>query len=855
MCYFTAHTPIFYDSFNKICIFAQGHDNQQIPNKIPMATLKTTITALAITASLSCAAAATDQLVYNWGPADTIAHHKVGPGMTYAKIIFHEKPLILWWTEIDLSNPHAKVEQVESRHKVPDLSRWDVMTHYRENSRPGHRVKVAWNHDFFDYGGGVCIGLNISEGEMTRELYGRSTLAITTDGKAEVFRASFDAHVTTPDNTTVAIDYYNASYDGCRGDCILYNRFNSKTLAEEGRYISLRPLDSWIVNGHDTRCEVIEISDTPLQTSDNVYVLFLRGSKLNALDRHISPGDIITVSQSFHPTLWGNSPSQILNAFHGYVSIVHGGKLHDGEYNDFENGREYEKSCRVMAGVSKDKTRLYIATTELSASSIGVDCIELAAYMVEKGAWDVVNFDSGGSVAIVIDDKMLNIPGRGSVRPVKDAMLAVSLAPDDDNAHHLTFSRPYIAPSIASRVPLKVMAFNQYDVPLADDIRGCVFSCDPPELGYVDADGVFHASATPTAGHVIAEKDGMQATITVCTRPVEHIHPVHKPILIDNHRRVSLEIEGTSDGLAQKIDPGAFAWTTSVEGICAVDCDGVLSGLANGQTTLTGSLGDIRIEIDVTVEIPAGNTIDNKVFDNFDALEMQCPSAVKNAEILYSPLPDGWTSGAILNFDLAANRSANLTLNPNLTLYSLPEAITMGMLDKTGAARRITMQMVDATGTRRNLVADTRAGDNEYRFDFKTDSEEYPYYCYPLRLNKIQIGLQSAAMPGASIAFQSIKAHYRDAAGISSPSSENNGTLTVATDGEKIIISSDALDISNGQLSVFDIAGRLAASAAINDENGPGTLCADIKQLPAGIYFAVVSIGREKIGSVKFMVK
>lgn len=163
--------------------------------------------------------------------------------------------------------------------------------------------------------------------------------------------------------------------------------------------------------------------------------------------------------------------------------------------------------------------------------------------------------------------------------------------------------------------------------------------------------------------------------------------------------------------------------------------------------------------------------------------------------------------------------------------------------------------MVDATGTRRNLVADTRAGDNEYRFDFKTDSEEYPYYCYPLRLNKIQIGLQSAAMPGASIAFQSIKAHYRDAAGISRPSSKNNGTLTVTTDGEKIIISSDALDISNGQLSVFDIAGGLAASAAINDDNGPGTLCADIKQLPAGIYFAVVSIGREKIGSVKFMVK
>ena len=40
----------------------------------------------------------------------------------------------------------------------------------------------------------------------------------------------------------------------------------------------------------------------------------------------------------------------------------------------------------------------------MSGASVGVDCIELAAWMVEKGASDVVNFDSGGSAAIVIDE-------------------------------------------------------------------------------------------------------------------------------------------------------------------------------------------------------------------------------------------------------------------------------------------------------------------------------------------------------------------------------------------------------------------------------------------------------------------
>ena len=198
----------------------------------------------------------------------------------------------------------------------------------------------------------------------------------------------------------------------------------------------------------------------PLQTAENRYVLLLRGGKRAALDGHVSAGDIISVRQGFHAPAWGEVPQRILNAFHGYPSIVSGGALQDGEYNDFENGREHEKSSRVMAGISADKTRLYITTTEMSGRA-SVDCIELAAWMVEKGASDVVNFDSGGSAAIVIDEQMLNVPGRGSVRPVKDAVLAVSTAPADANEHHITFSRPSFETSVLSLMPLKVMVCNR----------------------------------------------------------------------------------------------------------------------------------------------------------------------------------------------------------------------------------------------------------------------------------------------------------------------------------------------------------------------------------------------------------
>ncbi|MBO5053690.1 MAG: phosphodiester glycosidase family protein [Muribaculaceae bacterium] len=819
-----------------------------------MNTLKSIISLTALLFGIFTATAA-DELTYKWGAADTIAHHTVGPGMTYAKIIFPSKPLILWWVEVDLSNKYAKVEQVQSRHAVPDPLRWDVMTHYRENSRPGHQVRVAWNHDFFSYEPGVCIGMNVSEGEVTWTTSGRSILSITDNGQAEVFCADFDAHLSTPDNTTVNIDYYNALNGGIYGDCVLYNRFNSKQLVEDGRYISLQPLDTWIINGDDIKCRVIDISDSPIQSSSDTYVLYLRGSKLNSLDGHISQGDIVKITQSFRTPKWGISPQRILNAFHGYPSIVHDGKLHDGEYNNFENGREYEKSSRVMAGISRDKKKLYIATTEMSGSSVGVDCIELSAWMVEKGAWDIVNFDSGGSAAIVIDEKMLNLPGRGSVRPVQDAMLAVSTAPEDNTTHHLTFSRPSISPSIVSRTPLRVMSFNQYDEPLCDDVRECQFRCDPPELGYVDDQGVFYASAQAIGGLIIAEKDGMTASMSVNTQPLEKIYPVRKSILVDNHRHVTLELEGVSDGLSRVVDPGAFSWSADPSGIVQIDDNGVLTGIANGNATITGQMDDINMTMDVRVEI-ADSTITTPLFNNLDDINFKSQSAVKNVSFDYSNLPDGWTSGAVINFDLIANRTANISFSPDLTLYSLPEALSMRILDKTGAAKSVTLQFVDATGGRLSITSDAIAGENDYKFDLKdSQGDPYPYYYYPLKLSKIRVDLTTAAKPGASLAFQSLKALYPSQLGVTDITADPIQNPDIKIIGENLIVNVSSDITQNAGLHIYDFAGQRIATKTFNLQPGCNELSFNIKELPVGIYAAVITSTTTSPISIKFIVK
>ena len=414
----------------------------------------------------------------DWGIADTLEHHSLGPGIQYSKIFYRDRPILLWMVSVDLTNQHNKIEQVQSRHQVPDVLRWTVPEHSINNTYPGHKVCAAFNHDFFVYEAGVCIGVNVSEGEIPYGSgWGRSLLAISEDNMASVFYPQLDAAIVLPDGSTIKIDHYNSLVAGLVGDCILFNRMNSRVLVEAGKYIKIKPLAKWTVNGDDVPCTVLEIADTPLQTSQTEYVIYLQGAKINAVDGKLNVGDEIKVSQKFvaDDSKFGEPLQNIVAGFHGYPSIAYEGKLHDGEYNNFENGREYEISSRTMAGISQDGKTLYLVVTEMSGVSKGVDCIDIANWMLAHGSWNVVNFDSGGSAAIAVNHEMLNVPGRGSIRPVEDALLAVSTAPESTQIHRYSFLTPGIYPSAVSLTPLTLMSFNEYDEVLEKGIDGFTF--------------------------------------------------------------------------------------------------------------------------------------------------------------------------------------------------------------------------------------------------------------------------------------------------------------------------------------------------------------------------------------------
>lgn len=800
--------------------------------------------------TLALSLAATSALANpEWGPADTVACYNVGPGIEYTKIIYPDKPLIIWYSTIDLTNPYNKVEQAMSRNQVPDVNRWDVMTYYKENSKPGHEVKIAWNHDFFVYESGICIGGNISNGQITHLLTGRSMLAITTDKKAEIFLPGYDTKIITADKTEVGIDVFNASASELTGDCIFFNHLNGTTLSEPGTYIKVQPQQPWIVNGDDIPCKIVAISSEPQQTSATECVIYLRGSKLNALYGHIQVGDVLYVRQRVTSPSWGTAPESILNGFHGYPSIAHDGVLHEGEYNNFENGREYEQSSHVMAGISKDKTKLYICLNEMSTQSQPIDCVEMANWMLQHGAWDIVNFDSGGSAAIVINEEMQNLPGRGSVRPVQDAMLAVSLAPEDKTVTQMSFSKKVITTATISSLLLSVVSYNQYGDIVEENVADCSFSVSPETLGYVDDNGIFHSYQQGGSGKIIATKGNISCEVPLNVQEATEVQLPFSELLIDSSRQYIIPVYGIVNGKSIPLEAGAFQWETSTPEIVKIQ-DGVLSGIQNGTTTVTGTFGDLSISFDVTVEIGKGSMTVLNFKDIIDQPSTST-SGLTNLTIT-DDIPSNWENGTGFHVDKISGRLLRINHTGATTVYGLPDNLSMNVYDPQSAIDRILIQLTDKQSNIHNIEVTPSSTDCKCIFNLSENGIPFDIQQFPLKITNLSVYFN--ATTDADFALGDLMANYPipDESSVTAITVPKSLTVTNSTETLNVSFSSD--HATNGQLLIYNMAGAVIQNSGIQIEKGNNNFAMDISYLPTDIYFVtLLQEGRQS--SEKFIIR
>jgi hypothetical protein len=71
----------------------------------------------------------------------------------------------------------------------------------------------------------------------------------------------------------------------------------------------------------------------------------------------------------------------------------------------------HNRHPRTAVGVSRDSSTLYVVTVDgRRAQSVGMTLVELAELMRSLGAWDAMNLDGGGSTAMIVGGRLVNVP-------------------------------------------------------------------------------------------------------------------------------------------------------------------------------------------------------------------------------------------------------------------------------------------------------------------------------------------------------------------------------------------------------------------------------------------------------------
>jgi exopolysaccharide biosynthesis protein len=83
---------------------------------------------------------------------------------------------------------------------------------------------------------------------------------------------------------------------------------------------------------------------------------------------------------------------------------------------------------RTAVAFSRDSSTLWLVTVDgRTAASVGMTTTELADFLRTLGAWNALNFDGGGSTAMVIGGRVVNVPSdRTGEREVGNALLLIA---------------------------------------------------------------------------------------------------------------------------------------------------------------------------------------------------------------------------------------------------------------------------------------------------------------------------------------------------------------------------------------------------------------------------------------------
>jgi hypothetical protein len=549
------------------------------------------------------------------GRADDREERPIGPGVRLLRWTRDAGPHALYAVEIDPANPFVRLGVTlggAGSLALEPLSRQaDRLT------RPERYPIAGVNGDFFLYPGAQCPGIPtnvaVQDGELIRTPLDRPVFIIDGRGRPAIRTLRANGRLRLPDGAELPLADVNEPRGSNR--LVLFTpRYGPTTLTPKGTTdVYLAPESFPLRHGvaHPARVLAAQAEGGSAPIAAGRWVLAGAGAAAEPLKR-LKPGDTLEVRVDLDPAL--GPDDQVIGGSHrllrdGKVALAEAGGSLDGAFVT-------ARHPRTAVGYNGSRIYLLAADGRQPGYSAGMSLPELAQAMLDLGCTDALNLDGGGSTTLWARGSLVNRPSDGRERPVANALMVFSTAPQEDPVRLLP--RASAADALAgAALSLAGSGEDRYYTPRPVNPAEAAWSF-PPALGEV-RDGRLQLRPDVTApagqdfvsGDLVMEWKGIRGTspVRVYPRPARlEVQPAAPRVPAG--KQVRFRVRAFSATGRPLELPAQLQWAATPE-VGTIDPLGVLTAGAVGRGTATVSVNGVTASVPVEVSDGRPRTVED----------------------------------------------------------------------------------------------------------------------------------------------------------------------------------------------------------------------------------------------------
>ena len=376
--------------------------------------------------------------------SDSVA--SVAPGVEWHRMRSDAGPWIVNLVSVDLKRCACDLRHVRAKDSLVAREKVSEMVARQPDAS---RVLAAINADFFDVKTGENENNQVIDGEwwkgvrVTDSPYDtfdnpHTQFAIGLDGKLRMDQYVFEGTVELRGGDAFPVTALNHLESKTLEATVLYTERFGRTPRDTARAMAEVPLR---VISRRNDSTVYEITGPATKVGGNAIpaggaVLAAYGPRSKTVAAFNVGDSIVVVLGASSPRGDGSRPNRRLSPrllIGGWPRVLSNGQLaatrapwDEGTLSSNAEARH----PRSAVGFSRDSSTVYLVTVDgRSETSVGMTLRELALFMGEYRSWNALNFDGGGSTALVVEGSVVNKPSDTTgERPVGNALIIVSRA-------------------------------------------------------------------------------------------------------------------------------------------------------------------------------------------------------------------------------------------------------------------------------------------------------------------------------------------------------------------------------------------------------------------------------------------